>query len=154
MNIILLSEVRAAILAEPQHVYMKSWVTTSDYAELSTPAHADLLSGNCHDTLCGTVGCIAGHTVAVGKRLKLFDVNNVTDVLDTATELISKDHSSELWNLFIPWNKAHYAPIIKEAETHTYGSRAYVQGVAKLIDKFVELNATTQERAQYNTLIG
>lgn len=142
MNIHFALRVRAAMLAEPQHVYMQQMIGKE--ADRNNNAH----SGT---RLCGTAGCIAGWGACLAKRIKLDDAPyycaDEQAIIDLATALDVLSY--DVHKMCYPWACVEYCAIIKSAEEFTPGTQDYVDRVVLLIDKFVELHGTPQEQAEY-----
>lgn len=151
MNVVLAKEVRARILAEPKRVYMGEWILkiTKFIQREQEENHIDYGYDSYAGLSCGTVGCIAGHTVLASLRPSLVKTSDFC-VPDTAQALLGLS-PYEAEGLF--FFHEDYFQVDGENHDSIYpeeqvalkslkpGTKKYAQVVARVIDKCIERNS-------------
>lgn len=153
MNVALAKEVRARILAEPKRVYMGEWILkiTKFLQREQEENHIDYGFDSYKALSCGTVGCIAGHTVLAALRPGMVaQCDDNGNVEDTAQALLGLNpyeaeglfffHEDE----FRVDGEIHDSIYPEEQEALKSlkpGTKKYAQVVARVIDKCIERNS-------------
>jgi len=159
MNIDLMKRVKARVLAEPKTVIMNTWLEniTEEVKKLNAKWVKEYGEVPYKALACGTVGCIAGHTVLEAVKPK--EVNKILQ--ESSTEKIARgllglsQYEAEALFLFfeagqyftcessgnyVEIDDSIYADEREDLKNCTPGTKKYAKVVARAIDKCIERN--------------